>query len=55
MSKDDPLGKTPHIEIAPPRQLALDDDYQSKYNQQWDTIATTINKLLGYVKEMEEE
>lgn len=50
----DPLGKTPHIEIAPPRQLALDDDYQSKYNQQWDTIATTINKLLGYVKEMED-
>ena len=52
----DPLGETPHITINQPRQLDIDEDgnYQNQYNNQWNIIESTINKLLGYVKEMED-
>ena len=51
---DDITGMTPHITIEPPRQLDLGEAYQNQYNQQWNTLATTLNRLLGYVKNLEE-
>ena len=46
-------GKTDTITLDPPHLLTLDDAYQKQYNAQWQIIGEVLNKLLGYLKEME--
>lgn len=49
-------GDTPLIEVDPPRMLTTDSDYyQPLLNAQWKLIEDTLNKLSGYLQEMEGE
>lgn len=47
-------GDTSFIKLKPPRCLNLDKEhYENPLNEQWKTIEDTLNKLSGYVEEIE--
>jgi len=51
---DELTGDTSLINLNPPRCLNLDKEhYEQPLNKQWQTIEDTLNKLSGYVEEME--